>query len=144
MQLSTHLLASVVLSILLFPLVGWVSLWVLVGGFLIDTDHVLYYGWKFKKWSVKEAYIYCKYRQSEKKYDKDNLHIFHTVEFWIIMLIGIILSAGRSAFVFNMFFLAFIGMLVHLIMDFLNLTFRDRLDARYLFCIQWLKQRRQK
>lgn len=83
------------------------------GGVLIDADHVLWYMIKFKVFSlnmikiISDAYVY--YLKTDLR-NFNVINIFHTIEMWILLIIGSI---------FNTWILFFsLGLLVHMIMDF--------------------------
>ena len=92
MNVSIHFLTSLILTALFYPFFGLNSLWIFVGGFLIDFDHYLYYVFKFKNLSVKKAYYYHVKVDKRTVDDKDLLHLFHTVEFWIFMILVILIT----------------------------------------------------
>ena len=141
MYVSVHFITSVILTGILYPFVGLYSLWVLVGGILIDFDHFLYTLVKFQNWSLTFSYEYHDDRLTD-KYERDVLHIFHTVEFWIFMIVAaIICYAANWTFFFWMFTLTFAGMALHLLLDFIDLVRIKKFDARAISLIRWLKRR---
>ena len=142
MNVIVHLLTSVVLSFILFPFFGYHSLWAIVGGFLIDFDHYLYYVFKFKNLSLKKAYVYHDniYKRITKVHDI--LHIFHTIEFWIFMLLVMILSYTYNVkFIFYMFLITLLGMFLHIILDIVHQLKNDAFHERAFSLIGWLKRR---
>ena len=84
MNLREHFIISLILSIAIFPIYGYQSLLVLVSGFFIDIDHYFYSIYKHKNFNMIDSYYYNKRRDIAKH---DTLGIFHTVEFWILMLV---------------------------------------------------------
>ncbi len=106
MKLITHLVVSMILALALFPIFGIKSFIVLVSGFLIDIDHLLYF-----KGSFKETYRYFKNIDSYNNIKKSLgiIKIFHTVEFLVIIAI--------SSFYYEIALIFLIGLTVHIIMD---------------------------
>ena len=127
-----HLIISLIVILALFPIYKFWTIGILFGGYLIDFDHYLWYILRKRDFSLKKAYKYSLPENKISK-EKDVLHIFHVWEFWVIMLI---LSF------FNIFFtLVFIGMIIHLIMDFIDLH-RDlrRIEDRAFSFFMWLRR----
>ena len=121
----THFITTLILSIALYPLFKLNVLWFFLGGFLIDFDHYLYYVLKYKTLNFTKAYNYYL-----KKQDELFLMIFHTIEVWILL---IILSFYSEIFVF-----IFIGLVPHLIMDYIEMISGKDLNQRADSIIQWL------
>jgi hypothetical protein len=139
MNISVHLVTSLILTAVLYPLLGFYSLWIIVGGYLIDFDHLLWTAYKLKTFSVKKSYHYHFNRHKNTKYERDILHIFHTLEFWAFMIISAIISYNLGwTFLFYMFAITFLGMLLHLSLDFTNLIKNGTLDARATSLIGWI------
>lgn len=134
MDVSRHFFVSALVAWLLYPVVGWESLWILFGGVLIDVDHYLYTLFRFKQWSIAYSYVYHKYfRREYRHYEPDILHIFHTWEaFFAVALL---------AFFISPFFFILQGMILHILMDFIILFKHDLLDARALSLFGWLRRR---
>ena len=143
MNLTPHVITSSVLTVLFFPVFGWHSLWIIVGGFCIDVDHYVYYGLKFKKWSLKKAYYFYKVAQSHEGYMRDNLHVFHTAEFLVVMVLGIFVGlAAQWTFFLYMCVVTLVGVVCHWMLDWVNMAFRDVWEARALSTTGWLWRRR--
>ncbi len=141
MNISVHLITSLLLTIILFPFIGFYSLWIIVGGYLIDFDHLLWTAYKLKTYSIKKSYFYHYDRHKTKEYEKDLLHIFHTWEFWTFMIItAAIFYKLNIAFFYYMFAITFLGMLMHLLLDFTALIRTKHLDARAISWIGWMKR----
>lgn len=134
MYVKDHFIVSIILSILLFSIFKWNVLLILVGGVLIDVDHYLLYYMKFKKFDLVKGYKYF----SEKDCWKElinSLSIFHTVEFLILMIV--------LSFYYKLFILMVIGMVPHLIMDFI---YESKATGRLVKCpsfIYWLTLKRE-
>ena len=121
----THFIITLILSIVLYPLFKLNVLWFFLSGFLIDFDHYLYYVLKYKTLNFSKAYSYYL-----KKQDELFLMIFHTIEFWILLLI---LSSFSMIFIFLL-----IGLLPHLTMDYIEMISGKDLNKRADSIIQWL------
>lgn len=129
MYVRDHFIVSVILGVLLFPIFKWNILFIIVGGVLIDVDHYLLYYMKFKKFDLVKGYKYFSGKDCWKELI-NSLSIFHTVEFLILM---IVLSFYYKPFVFIV-----IGIVPHLIMDFIH---ENRAAGRLVKCpsfIYWL------
>ncbi len=106
----------------------------------IDMDHVLLYflktknlnPWKFYSWSLKRKDHYIKLNFSERKQLKAPHFIFHGIEFVILI--------SFLSFLHPFFFWILLGILLHLILDFLALISEKEHLAIKLSQI-WLWQR---
>lgn len=110
MNVSTHVLASIILSVLSYPFFGWWAVLVFVGGVFVDVDHYIVYVISSKDWSLKRAVAYYK----KKKYRPvmPVIHHLHTIEFFLIIII--------LSFFFK-FILAFrLGYILHMLLDFIH------------------------
>lgn len=111
MKPLVHILFSLILAVVLYPIFNWRVLFVLAGGFLIDIDHYLWHIYKYKKFNLINSYKF--YMKNIEVNDFTNvtgiLLIFHTIEFFLII---IFLSF------YNQFVLLFlIGLLGHYLLD---------------------------
>jgi hypothetical protein len=110
MNISIHVLASIVLSIITYPLFGWWAVLVFVGGVFVDIDHYFVYVLKTKDWSLKRAVVY--YKKKKYKQIMPVIHHLHTIEFFMVV---VILSF------FYTFALAFrLGYILHVLLDFIH------------------------
>jgi len=126
MDISKHFIVSCILSILLFPTYGFSSLLVFISGFLIDIDHYIWYALKFKDFNPKNSYIFHKERRQ--LIEVDRLHIFHVIEFWLLMLIlGIVFYIPTLI----------LGLVIHLIMDFSDMPITSK-HLRSTSLILWI------
>jgi len=128
----THFLFSIIPMILIFPIYKYLSLAFLIGSYLIDFDHYLWYVICKKDFNLRKAYWWC--RESRQK---DQMHIFHTMEFWVLMLL--------LSFVHIFFKLVFIGMIFHLIFDFIDYLYEEtskkgHKSTRAFSFIMWLRR----
>ena len=114
MLLLIHLIVSLILVAILFPLFGFYSLIVLIGGFFIDLDHIIFHGVKFKSFDLMKAYNYCREITVNKKIKeyKKVIKVFHSVEF--VFLIAVF------SFYYKIFLILLMGMIIHIIMDLIN------------------------
>jgi len=126
MNISVHLTTSFVLSAILYPFYGPISLIAVIGGYLIDVDHWMWYVYKTHDLSIKRSYWWY----VDKKYKPPVLNIFHTVEVWLI------------AFVISLYwipgFIITLGMYMHLILDYLHAWWSGSKQERPFFLIPWI------
>ncbi|MBN1646351.1 hypothetical protein JW868_04905 [Candidatus Woesearchaeota archaeon] len=125
-------MTSFVLIALLFPFFGVISLFVLVGGVLFDVDHTLVYASKkrlrSKGISFKKMRHYFMHEHTKKDLKK-NIFVFHTIEF--LLLLGVL------SFLNTLFLMMFLGLLLHLILDWAyEMMFRKA--VKNLSVIAWL------
>ena len=117
MYVLPHVIFSGLLTLALYPFFGIASLLVFVGGVLIDVDHYLEYAFRTKNISPFKAYR--DYMKMNKEYFDDlkndriptrsyHLHIFHTIELWIIMILISLFSRQ---------YLILYGLILHMSMD---------------------------
>ena len=146
MYLYIHFLTSLVLAGIFYPFIGLYSLWIIVGGFLIDADHYLWSLFGHKQWSMKYSYTYhMEIGMGLRPYQPyEILHIFHIVEFWIGMIVAAIITYALGwTFFFYMFAITFAGMMLHLTLDFFDLIKAKMVDVRAISFIHWLMIRRE-
>lgn len=112
-----HFIASLLLSIVLYPFYGINSFFVLIGGFLTDLDHYIWYIYHFKDFSFIKAYKYYLKVFKEKSFNKQKkcIIIFHTIEFLILIVI--------LAFYSKIMFIILIGLLFHYAIDAITILF---------------------
>jgi len=106
MDLKYHFIVSSILTIILFPFFHWWALLAMVGGFLIDADHYLWWIIVKRNFSVKKAHHHFR---KVYKGNKGVTLIFHCVEFWIFKLV--------VAFFFPILIPLVAGLYVHVGMD---------------------------
>ena len=124
-----HILLGLLFSLtiyLLFPITIIQASLLFLSSFLIDVDHYLFYIWRKKDFSLKNAYNYhIQLGKINPKNKKPAMMIFHTAEF-------IILLAILSYFIPILTFIL-IGLLFHLILDmFHHLTSKEYFLIKYL------------
>tara|TARA_Y100000310_G_scaffold344452_2_gene457288 strand:- start:262 stop:651 length:390 start_codon:yes stop_codon:yes gene_type:complete len=104
MYVHQHIILSIITLILLTPIIKIYALIAALALILIDFDHYLFYLIYFKDYSLKNAHHY--FLNNPKR---THLFIFHTIEFWTLLLI---LSTITP------FFLAIlIGIFLHITQD---------------------------
>ena len=114
MKLSQHFIISTIAAFVSYPFLGISSVFVFIGGFLVDVDHVLDYYIRYRKLDLGATYEHYMRENVTPNLNeyKAALRVFHTVEF-----IGVIAILSF----FNEAFLAlFIGLILHFIMDIRN------------------------
>jgi hypothetical protein len=123
-----HVLWGFVLSIILiefFKFSLFAALVVFFAAIFIDLDHVLIYcletknmnPFKFWKWSMKRKSCYEKLSESEKKDTKLPHFIFHGIELVLILI--------ALTFISVFFLWILIGVVLHLILDFCILIYKN-------------------
>ncbi|MEK6841446.1 MAG: hypothetical protein AABW57_01780 [Nanoarchaeota archaeon] len=136
MDLKYHLLSCIILSLILFPFYSYYSLLIFIFGFFIDVDHYLYDIIKTKNPSLINSY---RMHINKNKILKDQLHIFHTIEFIILFILLTIIS--------NNFYLILIsmGLVLHLILDAIYYIYITKKNielkqTRAFSLISWIKR----
>jgi len=94
----------------LYPFLGGNVLIVFLSGVLVDADHYLLYVFRKKDLSVKKCYDYHKDIEG---LGKDNLEIFHTFEFWVLLLV--------LSFYYYLFWFVLLGVMFHMVLDWIDL-----------------------
>jgi len=108
MQIKNHFLVGLILSIILFPFFGIKSIIALIVSVLIDTDHLLWYIFKYRKFNIKHIFDY-----NENCCIKQVLCIFHTIEFIVVL--------GILSYFSEILLIVFISALVHTALDYFDL-----------------------
>ena len=137
-----HILLGAIFTLILYIAVPEISLinlsLVFLSSFLIDFDHYLASLIKTKKLSLKHSFEYHKQVGIKQQKDlekgiktKGDFHLFHTIEFHILI-------AVLSIF-FNPLFYVFIGMLFHSLLDIISLLQTSLIHVREYFLFNWLK-----
>ena len=142
MKIIIHFITSIVLAAMLWLFIGLNSLWIMVGGYLIDFDHYLYTGFKYKMWNLRDSYdFHIQYLCKNAKKNREILHIFHTVEFWAFMAIVILTSYLNDwRFICYMFSVTLAGMAMHLILDLIDGIIKNKLQVRAISIIWWINK----
>ncbi len=138
---KTHAILGIILSILIyiiFKITYIEAFLIFFASVFIDFDHYLWFILKKKDFSLKNAYNMHKmgYQQLKKDrsgYDKNPLkvlHIFHTVEFLIIVLI--------LSYFWNGFLFLLIGMVFHILLDMVEMVYSGFFYSREYFLTRYL------
>ncbi len=105
--------------------------------FLMDLDHYICAVFNTRKFSLKEAFDYHKKLDAEDLQrrkrgirEKGDFHLFHTVEFHI--LVGIL---GLN---WIGFFYIFLGMMFHSLIDIYSLMYASEMYRREFFFVNWI------
>ena len=105
MDPEPHLIISIIIASILLPVFGYFSLLAIVGGFLIDVDHYIWYVLKKKDISLKRC---IDYHYSEVA-NLRVMHFNHTIEAGIVL-------AVLSIYI-NELIPLFIGFIAHMLAD---------------------------
>jgi len=122
---SRHIFFGAIFSFLiifLFPQIGWLGFSIIfLSSVLVDFDHYLYYVIKKKDFSLRNAYklflrqmkLIRRLSYEEKRKYPYGIILFHGVECWVILLLLV--------FINKIFLYVLIGVLIHMIFDFIDL-----------------------
>jgi len=139
-----HILFGVVFSALvwlIFPETAWHNIaLIFFGAVFIDFDHYMCAVYKTGKLSLSDAFEYHKSMQRREEiqkkkgiFKKGNFHIFHTIEFHIIVL--------ALGLLYLPFLFIFIGMVFHSLLDLADLTYRKEMYRREFFLVNWVRRK---
>ncbi len=139
-----HILFGVILSVLIWIAVPKINLFHLLllffSSFLIDFDHYMCAIINTRKFRLSEAYEYHKEmdkleekRRKEGIKQRGDFHLFHTIEFHVLVGILSIFWIG--------FFYIFLGMMFHSLTDLYSLLYSSQMYKREFFLTNWLRQR---
>ena len=86
-------------------------MFVLFGGVLVDIDHYLLFVLKYKTLNIKKAYARFKETNRRGRREEPTAFelLFHSIEFFLVIVI--------LSFFFQIFFLIFVGLFIHLLTD---------------------------
>ena len=126
-------LLGAILSLLLWPFFGFGSLIIFVSSFLVDFDHYLLYIKLTKNYNLSKAYNFMK-KLAKNKSGKKYLFLFHTIELWLLL----IAASLYSRFVF----LIFIGVIPHMLFDFIISNSNKRAFSLIAFLIHRTHKKR--
>ncbi len=125
-----HILFGAVFSVILYFLFNIAlinCIIVFLASVLIDTDHYLFYVKRHKNWNLKKAY---RWHYNLSKKHKPIMHIFHTLEFLILILI--------LSFFHNLFFFIFLGLLFHSVFDIIDIFINNKGNVREMSLMRYL------
>ena len=139
-----HIVSGLIFSLLLkliFPNIGWfyISL-VFLASFLIDFDHYAASVLKTGKLSLLKSFEYHRKQeiieQRERKKGirrKGDFHLFHTIEFHLIVFV--------LGFVWVGFWYILAGMVFHSILDLISMGYERVLYRREFLLINWIRNK---
>ena len=129
-----HIIIGAILSTILlvfYPSLGIFPITIIfLSSFIFDIDHYLFYLKREKNFNLKKAYYWHKKFREENKFHKPLIHLFHTIEFHVLLL--------TLAFYFSFFKYIFTGVLFHSLVDLLDLIYAKRVHVREYFLIRYL------
>ena len=139
-----HILIGGIIAVLIFvaaPKINIINILLFfLASFLIDFDHYICAVWNTHKFGLHEAFEYHKEmdRLDEKRRkkgikEKGDFHLFHTIEFHI--LIGIL------GLFWTGFFYIFLGMMLHSLTDLYSLLYSKEMYKREFFFLHWLYEK---
>ena len=122
-----HIFYGLILAGVLYFFFGFsvfACLIVFLSSFLFDVDHYLNYVFKNRDFSLKKAYVWNvkrglrwrKFSYSEKQQHKIAFFMFHGIEFMILLLI--------LAYFHVFFFWVFLGVLFHMVLDYIDIFYQ--------------------
>jgi len=126
---KAHIILGLIFSVLLFFLhitILEASL-IFLSSVLIDVDHYLFIIKRKKIWNLKKAFYWHK---NLPKDHKPMMHIFHSIEFLILILI--------LSFFIKIFLFILIGLLFHSVFDIFDLLYNKRYNVREFSMIRYL------
>ena len=125
-----HILFGAIFSMLVYFIFNinlfQVSL-IFLASIFIDFDHYLFYVFRKKDFNLKRAYIWHK---SLPKDHKPLMQIFHTIEFFIIIFL--------LSFIWIGFLFILIGLLLHSIIDLIDMIYSKKFNGREFSLIRYL------
>lgn len=133
---AKHFIIGLILVILLYPIYGIKVLIILASSILIDADHYLWYIIRIKSFNLVNAFKFYKNKKLRMRY-KNLLHLFHTSEFLIILLV--------LSFYYEFLFLVLIGVVVHLSLDYIYILskhYRSGVGLKVFSLLEWFLVRR--
>jgi len=113
MKTWVHASFSLLLAAVLYPIFNWEVSFILIGGVLIDADHYLWYILKHGNFNLQDCYRHftTDAEKANYKYFAGEVLVFHTAEFFAIML--------ALSFYSQMIMLFTIGLAGHYLLDFI-------------------------
>jgi len=122
---------TTILAIILFPLYSYKVLFLFILGVLIDIDHYFEYAISKKDFNPWKAYQFYMENERKKIKRERKVHIFHLIEFWILILIITIYLKTDYMFLISA------GLILHLSLDFYD-AIKNKKHGRYNSIIQKL------
>jgi len=113
-----HIIAGLITAGILMPFIGiWNAIIIFLASWAIDVDHYIHHIFKFRNFNLKQSY----WRHRLDK-PRDDLHVFHIIETWIVFVIA-------SFYNEIMFFFTF-GLMIHIAFDLLELAITKKYGRR--------------
>ena len=114
---------------------------IFLASFLIDFDHYVVFFMKTGKLSLWHAFDYHKKRQIKEEAEirrgirrkGDDFHLFHTIEFHVLI--------GFLGILWTPFLYIFIGMVFHSLLDLIDGLYYGKLHRREYFFFNWLRKK---
>jgi hypothetical protein len=128
MEINIHLFTSIALAVVLYPFFGWISVFVIAGGYLVDFDHYVLYVIRTRDWNLGRAINY--YRKRRFLIKRPVLHIFHTIEAFIVL-------AALSLY-WTFFLVVLFGYLLHMLLDLIDAARCKKWDDRVNSILYWI------
>ncbi len=123
-----HILYGAIFGIVIIPFIGILnSTIVFLASFLIDSDHYLRYVCVTRDFSIINSIRYF-YDKSKKRLHE--LYIFHTVEFWLLLLL---LGVYSEIFIYIL-----LGILYHMAFDFIDMFKKGYYNVRIYSVLLWM------
>jgi hypothetical protein len=145
---KTHAILGAVFSLLIYFILH-LSLFSVILIFLasvfIDFDHYLWYIYKKKSLNLKSAYNWFKKKREkwtklskkEREIYKREYLVFHSVEFWIVLL--------ALSFISKIFLFILIGVLFHIIVDYIEVIYmKEKLYPKFSLIYVYFKNKNKK
>lgn len=128
MKFKHHLLIGLFASFAftrIFDLSFSTGLIIFFASWIIDFDHYLWYGFEMKnwnplcaiKWYIKSIPKWHALPPTKKEKFKRGVFVFHGVLFWAILV--------SLSFIYNLFFWILIGVGIHMVTDWIDLTMKN-------------------
>ncbi len=106
----THIILSFILGAFLYEFYGLSVIYIIIGGFTFDIDHLFVYWKETKKYTLNLLKAYDYFASHKLNIQNRNvLFIFHTAEFLVLLFL--------LGFFNKIFFLISLGLLFHLVLD---------------------------
>lgn len=137
MDTIKHLTAGIILSLVFYPFFNYLVIIIFFSSFIFDIDHYIEYIIRKKDFSLIKAYkeakeLNKKQKSFKKVFINDVLHIFHAIEFIIIISI--------LSFFSKPFLMILIGLLFHNLLDIIEMAYYKTFKSRSPSIILWLKK----
>jgi hypothetical protein len=128
-----HILFSFLFGLVTYPFIGFYSVVVFLSGFVFDVDHYIYYAIRKRDWSLINAYLYCIPGSKVFEPHPDVLHIFHTVEVWLVLFLS-------GIFFHKIFLFVLLGLIFHMLFDWgsLFLNYEKEKGVRAWSLVKWI------